>query len=77
MNSVLLAVELWQRYALPVDQEVASCRRSNLAERVLECLRWRLLHRVHRAEEKRQKLLLPGLDGIRKAGIVTNGPGVL
>ena len=29
-----------------------------------------------RAEEKGQRLLLAGLDGIRKAGIVTDGPGV-
>ena len=48
-----------------------------LAERALEGLCWRLLHNVHRAEEKGQKLLLPGLDGIRKAGIVTDGPGGL
>src|SRR5438132_4831092 len=58
-------------------QEVASCRKSKAREkRVLESLCRRLLHRVHRAEENRQKLLLPGLDGIRKAGIVTDGPGV-
>jgi len=31
----------------------------------------------HRAEDNWQKYLWRGLDGIRKAGIVTNGPGVL
>jgi len=35
-----------------------------------------LLHSVHRAEEKGKNKLLRGLDGIRKAGIVTDGPGV-